>query len=225
MTTRLWDLRYPATAFAVLKAHIGAIRSLRFRCCSTTSQGCWRSCCCCRRPPACLATRQPQLNVTLLLLLLQSRRALPGRSGASRLCDPVRRRHWVSLRVSWCTATVYCCHCYAPPRVRTPALPALQACSLTPPHCSLLPILLAAGMRRCRWWTCLVSWRASPSLRRGTASTSPYQVGASATLACCTVPSQLPAATPACVFAVLFLKIRMLLGCFETGDTGSQGSA
>ena len=32
MTTRLWDLRYPATSFAVLKAHIGAIRALRFRC-------------------------------------------------------------------------------------------------------------------------------------------------------------------------------------------------
>ena len=44
MTTRLWDLRYPAAAFAVLKAHIGAIRSLRFRCCSTASQG-WRCCC------------------------------------------------------------------------------------------------------------------------------------------------------------------------------------
>lgn len=31
-TTRLWDLRYPAASFALLKAHIGAIRSLRFRC-------------------------------------------------------------------------------------------------------------------------------------------------------------------------------------------------
>ncbi|KAL4459152.1 hypothetical protein ABPG75_014017 [Micractinium tetrahymenae] len=30
MTTRLWDLRYPAASFALLKAHIGAIRSLRF---------------------------------------------------------------------------------------------------------------------------------------------------------------------------------------------------
>lgn len=32
MTTRLWDLRYPGKSFALLKAHIGAIRSLRFRC-------------------------------------------------------------------------------------------------------------------------------------------------------------------------------------------------
>lgn len=32
MTTRLWDLRYPASSFALLKAHIGAIRALRFRC-------------------------------------------------------------------------------------------------------------------------------------------------------------------------------------------------
>lgn len=32
MTTRLWDLRYPAASFALLKAHIGAVRSLRFRC-------------------------------------------------------------------------------------------------------------------------------------------------------------------------------------------------
>ncbi len=32
MTTRLWDLRYPSTSFALLKAHIGAIRALRFRC-------------------------------------------------------------------------------------------------------------------------------------------------------------------------------------------------
>lgn len=32
MTTRLWDLRYPAASFALLKAHIGAIRALRFRC-------------------------------------------------------------------------------------------------------------------------------------------------------------------------------------------------
>lgn len=30
MTCRLWDLRYPAASFALLKAHIGAIRSLRF---------------------------------------------------------------------------------------------------------------------------------------------------------------------------------------------------
>lgn len=30
MTTRLWDLRYPAASFALLKAHIGAVRSLRF---------------------------------------------------------------------------------------------------------------------------------------------------------------------------------------------------
>ncbi|PRW20425.1 putative WD repeat-containing -like [Chlorella sorokiniana] len=30
MTTRLWDLRYPATSFALLKAHIGAVRALRF---------------------------------------------------------------------------------------------------------------------------------------------------------------------------------------------------
>ena len=32
MSTRLWDLRYPAASFALLKANIGAIRSLRFRC-------------------------------------------------------------------------------------------------------------------------------------------------------------------------------------------------
>lgn len=31
MTTRLWDLRYPAASLALLKAHIGAVRSLRFR--------------------------------------------------------------------------------------------------------------------------------------------------------------------------------------------------
>lgn len=31
MTARLWDLRYPAASFALLKAHIGAVRSLRFR--------------------------------------------------------------------------------------------------------------------------------------------------------------------------------------------------
>ncbi|KAL4427141.1 hypothetical protein ABPG77_001145 [Micractinium sp. CCAP 211/92] len=30
MTARLWDLRYPAASFALLKAHIGAVRSLRF---------------------------------------------------------------------------------------------------------------------------------------------------------------------------------------------------
>jgi hypothetical protein len=40
MTTRLWDLRYPATSFALLKAHIGAVRALRFRCAC-----CWASDC------------------------------------------------------------------------------------------------------------------------------------------------------------------------------------
>jgi WD40 repeat protein len=33
MTTRLWDIRYPARSFALLKAHIGAVRSLRFSPC------------------------------------------------------------------------------------------------------------------------------------------------------------------------------------------------
>lgn len=32
MTTRVWDLRYPSASLALLRAHIGAIRSLRFRC-------------------------------------------------------------------------------------------------------------------------------------------------------------------------------------------------
>ena len=31
-TTRVWDLRHTARALAVLQAHIGAVRSLRFRC-------------------------------------------------------------------------------------------------------------------------------------------------------------------------------------------------
>ena len=33
MTTRLWDLRMPSRSFALLKAHIGAIRALRFSPC------------------------------------------------------------------------------------------------------------------------------------------------------------------------------------------------
>ena len=30
MSTRLWDLRWPAASFALLRGQIGAVRSLRF---------------------------------------------------------------------------------------------------------------------------------------------------------------------------------------------------
>lgn len=158
MTTRLWDLRYPAASFALLKAHIGAIRSLRFRHGGSRDEGwrgltqllpacSWTLCACIRSagPYLCLCSCSP------------AGRFLAASEPADYVTIYDAASGWV-MRGLAAARAMRACVLHVRMSTMVASLP--TSATLHPSR--------STATARARWLTCSASWRAFHSLPRAT---------------------------------------------------------